>query len=206
MSQNSPDQEVPLKFDEAKLDSTAVTDEIEYEQKESAESNKDGSDTILFVGGLDEKTTNDQLKFYFEKFGEVEDANIIVDWVTGKSKRCALIFCSTPEVAFRILSQKKHLIQRKKVRVCKADSKKRGTKIIRAKILHLSQIHPSISAQELESYIQTFGAIKKLRLTPLLNPGIFSKSRHGYLELVNEEDCKKLLEHRRCLSINNFKF
>lgn len=206
MSQNSEAQDVPPDFEGKQILSKSLSESSEHVEKGQAEATKDGSDTILFVGGLDEKTTSEQLKAYFGKFGEVEEANLIFDWVTGKSKRCALIFCSKPEVANNILSQKKHSIHRKRIRVSRADSNKRGTKIIKAKILHLSQIHPSISTLELEQYLKSFGTIKKLRITPVTNPNDLSQTRHCYLELANEDDCKRLLEQRRSLAINEFKF
>lgn len=98
------------------------------------------------------------------------------------------------------------MIHRRRVRVTKADVNKRGTKIIKAKILHLSQIHPSITFHELEQYLQQFGTVKKLRLTPLQSKDDIMQTRHGYLELAKEDDCQNILDNRRSLAINDFKF
>lgn len=40
----------------------------------------------LYVGGLSYGTTNDGLKAAFEKAGAVEDASILMDKMTGKSR------------------------------------------------------------------------------------------------------------------------
>jgi len=40
----------------------------------------------LFVGGIDYKVDNDQLRAMFERYGTVESARVIVDQVTGRSR------------------------------------------------------------------------------------------------------------------------
>lgn len=47
---------------------------------------KDTTMTKIFVGGLPYHTTDDSLREYFEKFGEIEEAVVITDRQTGKSK------------------------------------------------------------------------------------------------------------------------
>ncbi len=47
---------------------------------------KDNTYTKLFVGGLPYHTTNETLKKYFLEFGDIEEAVVIHDRVTQKSK------------------------------------------------------------------------------------------------------------------------
>lgn len=47
---------------------------------------KDTTFTKLFVGGLPYHTTDDTLKAHFDKYGEIEEAVVITDRVTNKSK------------------------------------------------------------------------------------------------------------------------
>lgn len=42
--------------------------------------------TKIFVGGLAWETRRDTLKGYFDRFGEIVEAVVIADKVTGKSK------------------------------------------------------------------------------------------------------------------------
>lgn len=42
--------------------------------------------TKLFIGGLAWATTNDSLRHAFEQFGQVEDAVVITDRETGRSR------------------------------------------------------------------------------------------------------------------------
>jgi len=42
--------------------------------------------TKIFVGGLPYHTTDDTLRLFFEKFGDIEEAVVITDRQTGKSR------------------------------------------------------------------------------------------------------------------------
>ena len=48
--------------------------------------NRDTTFTKLFVGGLPYHTTDDTLKAHFDQYGEIEEAVVITDRVTNKSK------------------------------------------------------------------------------------------------------------------------
>ncbi len=47
---------------------------------------KDTTFTKIFVGGLPYHTTDDTLRKFFERFGEIEEAVVITDRTTGKSR------------------------------------------------------------------------------------------------------------------------
>lgn len=47
---------------------------------------KDTTYTKIFVGGLPYHTTDESLRHYFENFGEIEEAVVITDRQTGKSR------------------------------------------------------------------------------------------------------------------------
>jgi RNA recognition motif-containing protein len=53
----------------------------------------------LFVGNLSWKTTEEQLKAFFETCGEVVDAKVITDKATGRSKGFGFIEMATDEDA-----------------------------------------------------------------------------------------------------------
>ena len=64
----------------------------------SSASNANSSDPMpsynLFIGGLEQNTTEETVQKYFQKFGKITDVNLMIDWVTNKSKRCAIVFCA----------------------------------------------------------------------------------------------------------------
>jgi RNA recognition motif-containing protein len=47
---------------------------------------KDTTFTKIFVGGLPYHTTDDTLRKFFERFGEIDEAVVITDRATGKSR------------------------------------------------------------------------------------------------------------------------
>ncbi|QQP36248.1 Uncharacterized protein FKW44_021289, partial [Caligus rogercresseyi] len=52
----------------------------------NSSSQKDTTHTKLFVGGLPYHTTDKSLREHFEVFGEIEEAVVITDRTTGKSR------------------------------------------------------------------------------------------------------------------------
>lgn len=122
------------------------------------------SEHNLFVGGLSESTSKQTLLSYFSGFGNISEVNLIIDWVTGKSKRCAIIFCEDEQTANKILNVRGHCIDDRKVRVDKADSKKKGTKIVKTTKIFLGNVHLSITEDELREYFSALGKVKHMKL------------------------------------------
>lgn len=55
---------------------------------------KDTTYTKIFVGGLPYHTTDASLRKYFEVFGEIEEAVVITDRQTGKSRGYGFVSCA----------------------------------------------------------------------------------------------------------------
>ena len=55
-------------------------------QQTTAMNQKDTTFTKIFVGGLPYHTTDQSLKQFFQKFGNIEEAVVITDRTTGKSR------------------------------------------------------------------------------------------------------------------------
>ena len=53
----------------------------------------------LYVGGLSYSTTNQSLEKYFQQAGQVQDAVVITDKYTGRSKGFGFVEMSTPAEA-----------------------------------------------------------------------------------------------------------
>ena len=64
----------------------------------------------FFVGGLAPSTQDKHLEEYFQKFGPVFKAYVIMDPNTNRSKRFGFIIMETEESVFRVLEQKVHII------------------------------------------------------------------------------------------------
>lgn len=158
----------------------------------------------LFVGGLSESTNKSTLLTYFSAFGLISDVNLIIDWVTGKSKRCAIVFCEDEATSDKILNARAHCIDERKVRVDRADSKKKGTKIVKTTKIFLGHVHPSITEQQLQDYFLSYGAIKHMKLVKT-NFMPHSAGQNGYLEFFDQKCAQKLLNDRHNLYLKGFK-
>lgn len=64
----------------------------------------------FFAGGLAPSTQDKHLDEYFQKFGPVFKAYVIMDPNTNRSKRFGFIIMETEESVFRVLEQKVHII------------------------------------------------------------------------------------------------
>jgi RNA recognition motif-containing protein len=59
----------------------------------------------LFIGGLEYKTTDDQLKEHFSTIGTVLSAKVIIDRYTGQGKGFGFVEMDTPELASEAMSK-----------------------------------------------------------------------------------------------------
>ena len=121
------------------------------------------SQFTIFVGSLSEKTTQANVFRYFSKFGLIQAANLITDWTTGTSKRCAIVFCSTRDTYCSILGCSKHILDGKKIRVAMADQDKKGTKKISTNNLFVGNIPSTAQDKLLLDLFSQFGPIAGMR-------------------------------------------
>ena len=75
-----------------------------YERKDSKNllqvvQAKDTTFTKIFVGGLPYHTTDESLKNFFKQFGNIEEAVVIIDRTTGKSRGYGFVTMETKEEA-----------------------------------------------------------------------------------------------------------
>ncbi|KAF2288842.1 hypothetical protein GH714_016756 [Hevea brasiliensis] len=73
----------------------------------------------LFIGGLSWDTNEDQLREYFQAFGEVVGAVIMKDRATGRARGFGFVVFADPAVAERVVMEK-HLIYGRNVEAKKA--------------------------------------------------------------------------------------
>ncbi|XP_053558753.1 DAZ-associated protein 1 isoform X3 [Bombina bombina] len=72
--------------------------------------NNQGADEIgkLFVGGLDWSTTQETLRSYFSKYGEVVDCVIMKDKTTNQSRGFGFVKFNDPDCVDKVLASKPH--------------------------------------------------------------------------------------------------
>lgn len=78
---------------------------------------KDTTWTKLFVGGLPYHTTDKSLREHFEVYGDIEEAVVITDRSTGKSRGYGFVIMATKEAADRALKEPNPIIDGRKANV-----------------------------------------------------------------------------------------
>lgn len=78
---------------------------------------KDTTLTKLFVGGLPYHTTDETLKAHFDQYGEIEEAVVITDRVTNKSKGYGFVTMADPESAKKAIQDPNPVIDGRKANV-----------------------------------------------------------------------------------------
>lgn len=63
----------------------------------------------LFIGGISWDTNEDRLRQYFQNFGDVVEAVIMKDRITGRARGFGFIIFADPSVAERVVMEK-HII------------------------------------------------------------------------------------------------
>lgn len=71
----------------------------------------------VFVGGVSWDSDNDSLRGYFEKFGKVDDAIIILDRETGRSRGFGFVTFSSPKEATDAIEAAPHEIDGRDVSI-----------------------------------------------------------------------------------------
>lgn len=122
-----------------------------------------GETFALFVGSLSASTSQEHLVQYFSRFGSIQGANLITDWATGVSKRCAIVFCADEQTSVRALSFKTHRLDGKLIRVSLADQDKKGTKKISTTNLFVGNIAEKCTEEEIHKLFDKFGPIESVR-------------------------------------------
>ena len=91
--------------------------ENEFEGQEIADhvENDNEEDRKMFVGGLPQDVSRDDLKDYFGQFGELESVQIVMDPLTGRSRGFAFLIYKVEESMKKAIENKDHMLKVKEV-------------------------------------------------------------------------------------------
>ena len=91
--------------------------ENEFEGQEIADhvENDNEEDRKMFVGGLPQDVSQDDLKDYFGQFGELESVQIVMDPLTGRSRGFAFLIYKVEESMKKAIENKDHMLKVKEV-------------------------------------------------------------------------------------------
>ncbi|XP_077252808.1 heterogeneous nuclear ribonucleoprotein 1-like [Tasmannia lanceolata] len=129
----------------------------------------------LFIGGISWDTSEDKLKEYFGKYGEVLQTVIMRDKVTGRPRGFGFIVFSDPSILDRVL-QDKHTIDGRTVEAKKALSRDEqhtssrtgnpnagrsfsGGGNLRTKKIFVGGLPPTLTEGEFRQYFESYGFV-----------------------------------------------
>lgn len=103
-----------------KLDGRTVTPKRAVSREDSEKPGAHATVKKIFVGGIKDDTTEDHLRTYFNKFGELEQVEVMEDRETRKKRGFAFVTFQDHDPVDKIVSQKYHTINSHNCEVRKA--------------------------------------------------------------------------------------
>lgn len=149
----------------------------------------------IFVGCLDPATTKNDIISYFKMFDKGVKAKLIVNFKTGQSKQCALVFCSSQEVCQEILKHE-HYLHERRLRLDYAQDEFKGKKADQLAAIQISGLDPETTQEELLSYFEQVHGFRKVRLIKGLHPKqkkvavLYFADRYSAQEVLNQSHLK----------------
>ena len=136
----------------------------------------------LFVGGISQNTNNVSLRIYFSQFGELEDAVVMMDNKTGRSRGFGYVKFRDPECVKIVLATKPHWLDGKEIdaKQCNINMKGRNRRSLKVFVggIGLDQDVASITA-----FFEKFGRVTDVNL--MMDP---NKQRHRGFAFIGFED------------------
>ncbi|XP_039591756.1 RNA-binding protein 38 [Polypterus senegalus] len=105
---------------------------------------KDTTFTKIFVGGLPYHTTDSSLRKYFEVFGDIEEAVVITDRQTGKSRGYGFVTMTDRSAAERACKDPNPIIDGRKANVNLAYLGAKPRSLQTGFALGVQQLHPAL--------------------------------------------------------------
>ncbi|VDN33835.1 unnamed protein product [Gongylonema pulchrum] len=116
----------------------------------------------LFIGGLSSVTTDETLKTYFSKWGEIRDCVVMKDPSTKRSRGFGFITYSKQSEVDAAMAARPHTIDDKKVdpkRAVPREKADHSEAKVSTKRLYVSGIREDITEQVLEEHFSQFGKV-----------------------------------------------
>jgi len=174
-------------YEQAQNGTIEETEENETNNAQEEDDDEDEDERKVFVGGLSWETTKDDLKEYFEKYGEVENTMLKTDQETKKSRGFGFVVFKKPETVDKVLSEKDHKLHKRTVETKKANPRPINKKVF------VGKLDPAASEEEVTKYFEKFGPVKKME-RPYDKQNEKNRA-FCFIEFKKLSGMKKCLEH-----------
>eukprot|EP00195_Chlamydomonas_chlamydogama_P005718 CAMPEP_0202902426 /NCGR_PEP_ID=MMETSP1392-20130828/16842_1 /ASSEMBLY_ACC=CAM_ASM_000868 /TAXON_ID=225041 /ORGANISM="Chlamydomonas chlamydogama, Strain SAG 11-48b" /LENGTH=361 /DNA_ID=CAMNT_0049589185 /DNA_START=81 /DNA_END=1168 /DNA_ORIENTATION=- len=169
-----------------------ASDELQQQQQSAGASPNSSATakTKLFLGGLSWDTTEDKLKQYFSKYGEVDDVVVMKDRVTRTPRGFGFITFKE-ESAAAAACRESHIIDNRTIDA-KPSVPQGESQRPRSKKIFVGGLAPETQDEEFKAYFSRFGTITEAQVMVDHNSG---RSRgFGFVTFEEEEAVNKVFE------------
>ncbi|XP_051509012.1 RNA-binding protein Musashi homolog 1b [Myxocyprinus asiaticus] len=167
-------------------------------ESEGSQSNLSSSDSPhdpckMFIGGLSWQTTQEGLKDYFCKFGEVKESMVMRDPVTKRSRGFGFVTFVDQAGVDKVLAQNRHELDSKTIDPKVAFPRRAQPKLVtRTKKIFVGGLSVNTTIEDVKQYFDQFGKVDDAML-------MFDKTtnRHrgfGFVTFENEDVVEKVCE------------
>lgn len=111
----------------------------------------DEDDRKLFVGGLPQDATQEDISSHFATFGEIDNINLKTDPASGRSRGFAFVLYKTVQSLNNAIEAKEHTVKNKEVAVKKAQAKQGK--------VYVGKLQPELTDAEIKEHFEKFGVI-----------------------------------------------
>ncbi|KAG9270565.1 RNA-binding protein Musashi homolog 1b isoform X2 [Astyanax mexicanus] len=147
----------------------------------------------MFIGGLSWQTTQEGLKDYFCKFGEVKESMVMRDPVTKRSRGFGFVTFADQAGVDKVLAQTRHELDSKTIDPKVAFPRRAQPKLVtRTKKIFVGGLSVNTTIEDVKQYFDQFGKVDDAML-------MFDKTtnRHrgfGFVTFENEDVVEKVCE------------
>ncbi|XP_057213313.1 RNA-binding protein Musashi homolog 1b isoform X4 [Triplophysa rosa] len=147
----------------------------------------------MFIGGLSWQTTQEGLKDYFCKFGEVKESMVMRDPVTKRSRGFGFVTFVDQAGVDKVLAQTRHELDSKTIDPKVAFPRRAQPKLVtRTKKIFVGGLSVNTTIEDVKQYFDQFGKVDDAML-------MFDKTtnRHrgfGFVTFENEDVVEKVCE------------
>ncbi|XP_029288489.1 RNA-binding protein Musashi homolog 1-like isoform X1 [Cottoperca gobio] len=147
----------------------------------------------MFIGGLSWQTTQEGLKEYFCKFGEVKECMVMRDPVTKRSRGFGFVTYADQAGVEKVLAQNRHELDSKTIDPKVAFPRRAQPKLVtRTKKIFVGGLSVNTTIEDVKHYFDQFGKVDDAML-------MFDKTtnRHrgfGFVTFENEDVVEKVCE------------
>uniref|UniRef100_A0A8C6LB19 Musashi RNA binding protein 1 n=2 Tax=Nothobranchius furzeri TaxID=105023 RepID=A0A8C6LB19_NOTFU len=147
----------------------------------------------MFIGGLSWQTTQEGLRDYFGKFGEVKECMVMRDPVTKRSRGFGFVTYADQAGVEKVLAQNRHELDSKTIDPKVAFPRRAQPKLVtRTKKIFVGGLSVNTTIEDVKQYFDQFGKVDDAML-------MFDKTtnRHrgfGFVTFENEDVVEKVCE------------